>query len=269
MKQIISLISRGLRNPRHYIEALGLKRRQLQLIAFVAVLAMSIASFLTITFPLLHVVEDVTNVAEYIPDYTVSNHELTLNAPAKPLYYQADYAQVVFDDTIAQSGLSNALLIPNEKAAMISPSALIGFYVFKDKAFLTLNETLYAFDSIHDGRISHATLVDYARSFTQMKGPILLTGFITTFLISAFSYLIQMMMIASMVSGFNHHLTQPIPFKDRLRLTMTVSLLPLLLLQGLSLPITIHFLLLMAITLYIIFLMFKKHTDFIRNIMSG
>ncbi|MCW6663390.1 DUF1189 domain-containing protein [Aerococcaceae bacterium NML190073] len=269
MKKIISLIARGLRNPRHYIEALGLKRRQLQQIAFSAILVMSVASFLMIVLPLLHVAEDIAGVAEYIPNYTVNNQELTIQAPDKPLYYQADYAQVIIDDTVIRTGISNSILIPDDKARTINPGSLIGLYVFKDQAFLSLNQTLYSFDDIHNGTISPDALIAYVNSFAKMKGAILLVAFITTFIMSALSYLVQMLVIASMVSGFNLHLTQPIPFKDRLRLTMTVSLFPLILLQGLSLPVTIQFVLLMAITLYTIFLMFKKHTDFIRNITNG
>lgn len=269
MKQIISIISRGLRNPRHFIEALGLKRRQLRLIATTAILMMSVASFLNILSPLLHVVEDITGAAAYIPNYTVSNGELTIQAPDKPVYYQSDYAQFVIDDTVASTGLSKTLLLPDNKATMIDPYAVVGLYVFKDQALLMLNETLYVFEDIHNGSISHEALADYARSFEQMKLPILLTGFLTTLVLSALGYLIQMLIITSMVSGFNSRLTQPIPFKDRLRLTMTVSLFPLIVLQGFPLPITLQFFLLMSITLFIIYLMFKKHTDFIRNIMNG
>lgn len=271
MKTVFSLIQRGAVNPRYYIEAIGLESKQLRPLSWLAILVMTIMSMMTLLPRVQTALDDVASIAQYIPDYNVSNKTLTLKEVSQPIYYQAEYAQFVIDDTIERKGIEMNINVPNVKARQIDPTIPFGLYIFKDQAYVSAMGTLYKFTSIHDGQLPKKELISLILSFNQMQWVMYLSIFVTAFLISMFLYWLQVFLIAMMASMFNRKLSQPVPYRDRVKLTIVASFIPILVLEliGISMSsFSFKFAILASITLYTMFRTFRNHTDFIRNIMK-
>lgn len=271
MKTVFSLIQRGSVNPRYYIEAIGLKPKTLRPLSWLAILIMTIMSMMPLLPRVQTALDDIASIAQYVPDYSVSNKILTLKETSQPIYYQGEYAQFVIDDTIERKGIETNINLPNTKARLIDPTITFGLYIFKDQAYVSAMGTLYKFTNIHDGLLPKKELVSLIQSFNQTHWVMYLSIFATVFIISAFLYWIQIFLIAMMASMFNRKLSQPVPYRDRVKLTIVASFVPMLILEliGISMSnFSFKFAILAGITLYTMFRTFRNHTDFIRNIMK-
>ena len=89
---------------------------------------------------------------------------------------------------------------------------------------------------------------------------------------SFFVYWFQMFIISILAGFFNVRLTRAIDFKARLKLSVIISFVPIILLELMSIVIPgfiVTQFMVSAITLFLFYQAFKNHTKFIHTIMNN
>ncbi|MBZ6526242.1 DUF1189 family protein [Aerococcaceae bacterium DSM 111021] len=271
MKKIFNLLKLGLKNPRYYIESINVPWKYIHLVAFGSILVMTLALFINIIPTFSRISQDFSNAVEYIPEYTLSEGTLNIADGEKPLYYQSDSVQIVIDDSInSEMGFESE--ISEKQRTMLEPNAPFGIFIIEDYAFLTVGETVqeipgydYLFANQHRFELFLNYIAEESFSMNAMVFFIILVS-------SFFVYWFQILLISIMAGFFNVRLTRTIDFKSRIKLTVVISFIPILLLEAMSIIIpgfvATQFTL-ATITLFLLYLAFKNHTKFIHTIMNN
>lgn len=267
MKKLITLFIQGIKNPRYFIEALNLSRKELRLIRLLSVLVMTL-SFAFNAYPMItSFVSEVQEAVNMIPEYQVHNDELTLSQ-SKPIYYQSPNVQLVVDPTIQQKGIDMNIPIPKEKSAKIRTDALVNIFIFKDQTLFDMGTGLMKTDAFHTGELSKEMLSHYLK---DMQGTAVISVIIASFLVSGIMYSIQLLLIAFFAGSFNARLTQPVPFGARVRLVTVIAFIPLLAVEFGQMIwgfFPLRFFAWAAMTLYLLFSTYRNHTDFVRQMLD-
>lgn len=271
MKYTFKILKLGLKNPRFYIEAFNLKWRYLFFISFLAMIALA-ANIATQALPFISSVSnDVTASVEYIPEFSFEDGSLQLAEGEKPVYYQSNAFQLIVDDTLKSRGIQNFIPIDNDKLSSISTDTLFNLLILQDQSIAVIMGNMYRIPDSSLLFSNQEDLKNLLLSIDSQKAIMLISIFLTALLFSFFIYWLQMLLIASVAGWFNTRLTQEIPFKMRLKLSIMASFIPLVLLQVMDafLPFfSSNYILLLFITLYIIYLAFKNHTEFVQELMK-
>ncbi|UUX34587.1 DUF1189 family protein [Fundicoccus culcitae] len=270
MRQLFKLLFQALRNPRHYIETINMKWRTILILPLIATLVITM-NLLVLTDTILEgFFSDISMATQYVPEYTIEEATLTLNEAEKPLYYQSDFFQLVIDDTIENRGIQMNIPIPNEKAAAISDDTPLNLFLFKNQAVAMIGGVHNILD-YSNPLLSNDRLTSLMSSVNNQQFSILSAVFISYFVSATIFYWIQMFVIALLAGIFNMRLTQPLKYRTRLKLTVIISFVPLILIQIInSLFPTIQYstYLLQIITLFIYYMALKDHSRFIRSLME-
>ncbi|MGO4927644.1 DUF1189 family protein [Fundicoccus sp. Sow4_D5] len=271
MKYTLKILKLGLKNPRFYIEAFNLKWRYLFIISFMAMVALA-ANIATQALPFVNSVSnDVTASIEYIPEFYFAEGNLQLAEGEKPLYYQSNTFQLIVDDTLKSRGIQNFIPIANDKVDSISTNTLFNLLILQDQSIAVIMGNMYRIPESSQLFSNHTALNRLLLSIDSQKPMMLISIFLTALVFGFFIYWLQMLLIASVAGWFNTRLTQVIPYKLRLKLSIMASFIPLVLLQIMDafLPFfRANYILLLFITLYIIYLAFKNHTEFVQELMK-
>lgn len=271
LKYMFKLLKLGLKNPRFYIEALNLKWKNLFVLSLLAMLALS-GSIVVQTLPLIDSISnDVTAAVDHVPEFQFEDGLLKLEDNEKSLYYQSNFFQLVIDDTVSSRGMQNYIPIDTTKANKLSTDTLLNLLVLQDQTIVIIAGNFYRIPDYYHLFSNQDSLITLLQSIDSQKATMLTSVFITAFIFSFFIYWFQMLLIAAVAGWFNARLTQKILFKMRLKLSIIVSFVPLILLQLMDAILPFFrssYFMLMFITLYIIYLAFKNHTEFIRNLMQ-
>lgn len=272
LKQTFQIIFNGLKNPRFYIESINLKWRYLFLVSLIAVAALALNTTVQ-SVPLLDMIQqDVTSSADYIPNYKITDGELAIASGEKPLYYQSNSFQLVIDDTIASRGIQNYIPVDKTKADRISDNTLLNLFLLKDQSFVVIADNIYRIPDFSEQIFNRDTLMNLLYSIQNQQTVMLVTVFLTAFILSIGMYWIQVLMIGLMAAFFNPRLSKPLPLKSRLKLSVIVSLAPLISLQLVDMlapGFRSSSYLLMFITLYLIYLTFRNHSEFLQLLMKA
>lgn len=271
LKESLSIIKLGLRNPRFYIEAINLKWRYLIFISILGIAALALNTTI-LSLPLLDTItQDITSSAQYIPNYEIQDNGLTLAQDAKPVYYQSGSFQLVIDDTIESKGIQNYIPVDAAKAEKIADNKLLNLFILKDQTFVVVAGNMYRVPNFSEQVFNRDSLVGLLNSIQEQTLIMSLSVFATAFLFSIGIYWMQMLIIGLMVSFFNVRLTQPLPLSSRVKLSVMVSLVPLVILQIIDVLVPFFHsssYLLIGVTLYIIYLTFRNHTQFIKSLLK-
>lgn len=271
MKKIFNLLRLGLKNPRYYIEAINVPWRYINFVALLSILMMTFSMFISIIPTFSRIASDFQAASDYVPDFIIRDGQLELSDDAKPLYYQSDSLKIVIDDSISttteyKSGISN------EQKAMLEQSSAIGIYLLDDYSFITIGQTINeipAYEYLFANSHRFGLFLDYIAEESFSINSVL---FFVLFFSSAIIYLFQILFISILAGFFNIRLTRAITFKSRVKLTIIISFVPLVLLELISILIPgfiVTQFTLSVITLFILYLAFKNHTQFIHTIMNN
>lgn len=271
MKTLTKILIHALRNPRHYIESLNVKWRYIMILPLLASLAITLHILLVTDTVLDGFFADISNASQYIPEYTLEDESLVLADGATPLYYQSNFFQLVIDDTIENRGIQSYIPISKEKADLMADDIPLNLFLFKNQAVAVVGGIPRIINEYENTLLSQETLSRLMNSVTNQQFSMLSAVFLSYFVTSFIFYWIQMLLIALLAGIFNMRLSQPLPFKTRLKLTVVISFIPLVLIQLINSIFTnIQFgtYLLQVITLFLYYLALKDHTRFIRNLME-
>lgn len=271
MKYTFKILKSGLKNPRFYIEAFNLKWRYLFLVSLLAMITIA-ANIAVQALPFINSVsEDVAAAVAYIPEFSSKDDLLELAEGEKPLYYQSNTFQLIVDDTLKSRGIQNFIPIETDKLESISTNTLFNLLILEDQAIAIIMGNMYRIPNNAQLFNSHSNLKQFLLSIDSQKSIMLISIFLTALFFSFFIYWLQMLLIASVAGWFNMRLTQVISYKMRLKLSIMASFVPLILLQMMDAIFPFfkaNYVLLLFITLYIIYLAFKKHTAFVQDLMQ-
>lgn len=271
MKKIFNLLRLGLKNPRYYIEAINVPWRYINFVALLSILMMTLSMFISIMPAFSRIADDFQAATNYVPNFTYTNGELSLGDNSKPLYYQSEALNIVIDDSISttteyESG------IPNDQKAMMEANSAIGIYLIKDYSFIMIGQSSqeipaydYLFANSHRFKLFLNYIAEESFSMNSML-------FIVLFVSSALLYWLQILFISILAGFFNVRLTRAITYKSRVKLTILISFVPIILLELMSIFIPgfiVTQFTLAVITLFILYLAFKNHTQFIHAIMNN
>lgn len=271
MKKLVNLIKLGLKNPRYYIESINMPWKYIHLVAFGSILAMTLSLFISIIPTFSRIADDFSGAVDYIPEFSITDGNLSLGEDAKPLYYQSDSLQIVIDDSInSQMGYQSE--ISENQREMLQLEAPLGIYIIKDYAFLSVNGVAqdipaydYLFANQHRFELFLRYVAEESLSINAMLFFILIVS-------SFFVYWFQMFIISILAGFFNVRLTRAINFKARLKLSVIISFVPIILLELMSIIIPgfiVTQFMVSAITLFLFYQAFKNHTKFIHTIMNN
>lgn len=271
MKKTFNLLRLGLKNPRYYIEAINVPWRYINFVALLSILMMTVSMFASILPAFSRISDDFQAAVNYVPEFTFTNKELSLKDNAKPLYYQSDSLKIMIDDSISSTATYESD-ISKEQRNILESNSIIGIYLISDYAFITIGQTaqeIPAFDYLFANKYRFELFLKYfAEKSFSMSGML----FIILFISSSIIYWLQMLFISLLAGFFNVRLTRAITFRSRLKLTILISFVPILLLELMAIIIpgfiVTQFTLAM-ITLFILYLAFKNHTKFIHAIMNN
>ncbi|XJS11539.1 DUF1189 family protein [Aerococcaceae bacterium WGS1372] len=271
MKKIFNLLRLGLKNPRYYIESINLHWRQVNFVALLSILMMTISMFANIIPVFSRIADDFQTAINYVPDFTYNKGQLSLNEREKPLYYQSDNLKIVIDETVSTT-TNYGSGIPEKQRNILESNSPIGIYLIKDFVFITIGQTAqevpaydYLFANNHRFKLFLKYIAEESFSINSMV-------FIILFITSSLIYWFQMLLISMLAGFFNVRLTRAITFKSRLKLTIIISFVPIILLELTSIIIpgfVVTQFTLVMITLFILYLSFKNHTEFIHAIMNN
>lgn len=271
MKYTYEILRLGLINPRHYIEGMHIKWRHILLVSLLATLFMTLSNTLS-TYPEVNsLMNDFTDSIEYLPEYNISDNQLTIHSGSKALYYDSKYFQLIVDDTIKSNGSKNNLPISKEKADLIDPQTFFGLYILKDQILVSIPGSLAEFPQFTS--YFGTTNVDFSNAVKDfnMKNPIIISSIIFyNFIFSFISYTIQILLIAAFCGVFNFQLNRRLSMSLRARLAILVSFIPIIILSILSIGVNgIPMIpIITSLSLFIIYQGLKNHTDFLRNFMA-
>ncbi|WP_164470831.1 DUF1189 family protein [Vaginisenegalia massiliensis] len=266
MKNLFKLIRQGLDNPRYFVETIRFDWTQLLILNVLACLLMAL-SISSNQFPYLQKMDqDIQQMIQIIPNYSFKNHELQL--ASKPLYYQTDLFQLVFDDQVDQTNPQKSLSLPDNKADLINPEIPMGLYAFKKQTYLVVNQRLVPFKDFNQLSISRKGLIKYLASLKKSL-PLLL--FVVSFFGSMISYWLLILLIGLLAGFFNARLSKRVPLASRIKLAMTTSFIPWALVQIIAIVIPgfqQRLSLIVFASLWLIYQAFKEHTRFVHALME-
>lgn len=270
MKKIYSLLKMGLKNPRYYIESINLSWKYIHLLALLGISVMAASGTYRITPLVTDLGQDLQNAIEYLPDYNIEDGQLELVGDQKALYYSSNTFQLIIDDKLEVE--NNQIALKQNQKEIFDRNSLFGLYLVRNNAFAILNgqaQEVPSFDYIFANPHRLSLFLNF---YTDNFFRVITIIFITLMIGFFFSYWFQIILIGSLASLFNARLTRPISFSSRVKLSVMASFVPLVLLQLTSLLIpgfNANYLILAAITLFIIYKTFMNHTLFIRQIMNS
>lgn len=224
MKNIFSFLIQAYRTPRHFIQLLAVRWRQLLQISFVCIIALSIVNFVEIQPILQEIKHDAQGVIDYIPNYVYDDfNQLSLNND-KGLYYQSSFFQLVIDDQITLDEAATNLPITSEQLEAIDTNAPFSLYLFNRISLLTVNSQVYR---INPQSLSREQLLSYLQFFIAPSLGELVGQFLVLFVSATLSYVFQMIFFAFLLTLINRSIVPKMKFKQRLKLTIGISFLPI------------------------------------------
>ncbi|MBF6626480.1 DUF1189 family protein [Aerococcaceae bacterium zg-BR9] len=270
MKNIFKFLYKAYREPRLFIQIVAVKFKQIWHIAFAAILLLSISMTILGQPTFNAITKDISDAAKYVPDYTYKQGKLALAEGEKPLYYQSKAFQLVIDDSIESDGTLNKVPIDATKNDMIDPSIFISLYMFKDQTIASIGNNLYRLGNRANGFLTKQVLIDYLMLLTTRKTTVILTQWLTYLVIAFIIYWLQMFVLATLASSINRNLTSPFTFKQRLKLAIAISFLPLIILEAakLIIPGFIGSFFLLGMTfISLLYYMMHSHTAYVRDLL--
>lgn len=260
----------GLKNPRYYIESINFPWKYIHLIALLAISMMAATSTFAVSPVIRNLGQDLQAAVEFLPEFQIENQELQLGESEKALYYTSNTFELVIDDSIVVE--NNQLILNANQQELFNNKSPFALYIFRNNAFAVLAGQAQEIPSFDYLFANPHRLSLFLNFYTDNFIRVMTIVFISLFIGSFFLYWFQMILIASLASLFNARLTRPITFTSRLKLAVTVSLVPLILLEIVQFFIpgfSSSYLILAVISLFIIYKTFMNHTLFIRQIMSS
>lgn len=213
---------------------------------------------------------DISSASQYVPNYEITDKQLNISDNEKPLYYNSGFFQLVIDDTIENRGIQMNIPIPVEKANKISDDTPLNLFLFKNQAIAIVGGVDNMLD-YSNPLLSHDLFTRLMGSVNNQQFSLLGAVFLSYFVSSFIFYWIQMLLIALYAGIFNLRLVQPLPFKIRLKLSVIISFVPLILIQIINIfipAIQYGTFLLQFISLFLYYLALKDHSRFIKNLME-
>ncbi|WP_162890894.1 DUF1189 family protein [Suicoccus acidiformans] len=269
MKYTRNILIMGLQNPRYYIEAFKVKGRHILLLSLLAVLFMTIGLFRLYQGPLNSLVHDISQAETYLPDFTYEGGELNLAEGSKPLYYQSDTFQLVIDPTIEATNSRSVPLTPAQEER-IQANSILSLYLFKNNAFMgsgDIIQPVFEYDILF---ANDEALAFPLQALNQHKAQLSIAFFGSLYLSQYISYWVQMFLIAVIAGLFNLSMTRRIPLKNRIKLSVIISFVPIILIELVNffIPgIYLSYTVISFITILLMFFTFRNHTRFIQQIM--
>ncbi|HFI0463671.1 TPA: DUF1189 family protein [Streptococcus suis] len=270
MINIFKFLVKAYRQPRQFMQLLAVKFRQIHKISVVVVLAMAISLTLGNLSSFNRIKDSISGAIQYLPQYHYQDGQLQLDDQAKPLYYQSDYFQLVIDDTISSDGNIDQLQLPAEKQNVIDNNTLLNLFLFKDQALAKVSGNLYRLDTRTGDYLSRANLVNYLGLLDQNPWLGLISQFVTYLVMAFVYYWLQIFIFTLLSASFNRRLSMAMTFKQRLKLTIAMTALPLLLLAlvQIFIPGFMGSFLFAGISLFITLAQtLKDHTLYIRDML--
>lgn len=272
MKSLFYLYKEGLKKPRIFMASFELPRRQIWLVSWIAILIMSIS--LTVqTLPIFDsMMEDIHNASHYIPEYTTHEGQLTVSQQQKPVYYQSEFFQLVFDTSIESNGAVESLKLPQTKQQQIKNNIPLNVFIFKNQAFVLLGGSLLEITDLHNGSISPQQLKALLDASTTFKPYFIVVMSIVSFIFSSIFYGISVLIMALMAGIYNKRLSRPVPFKLRFRAMVILSFLPIIVFEMINMmmpyTVSISYIWVTGLTLWQYFRMLKDLTIYIMSTTS-
>ena len=271
MKAIFSIIKRGLQNPRFYLEALSVNWKSYFLFSLLMAFILSINT-IRIAVPILDDLQsNIETSIHYIPSYETKDREIVLNNGQKPLYYQSEYFQLIVDDQLTNLDSSGGLTLPKESLTRIDSKAWVNLFILKNQAMLFVKNAQYSqvlpLEIIGTDRQLKESLL----SLSGMQGIFYAILFFTALIAAWLIYGYIILVNAIIIGLLNIRLTVPLPFSGRIKLSMLLSALPLLvieILQWIDYEWAIPYYFVFFASFLIAYFAFKSHTQFMQELLE-
>lgn len=202
---------------------------------FLYLLLLSIVLFVPIGIEIVKVVgtvqQDLQTIADQLPEFTVTDNQLTTEAKDTGFIYQTDYMIFTFDPDGKReaSDLQNDLI-----------GSIMGVGLLKDEfVFTVTDENLLAtlipstlmkipYKNISEQMLTKEWVTNTAQSFSSV-GRLLSISFIIALLPIAFDFLLNIVLISLMANFFNRMRRGPLRFSETFKIVTFSATIPVLL----------------------------------------
>lgn len=270
MIPIYRFLIKAYQTPRLFMQLMTVKMRQIIKISipivFMLALMMTVGNLSTFN----KIKDSLADAVTYIPQYSYQEGQLHLGDNQKPLYYQSDYFQLVIDDSVQSDGQLENLVLPADKQNAIAKDKLISVFLFKDQAMAQIGTQLYKLDTQSSNFLSRESLIGYLTVLNQSPWIGYLSQYLTYLLFTFLYYCFQMVVYALLLSSFNRRLSMKLTYSQRLKLTIGMTALPLLVigLIQMMIPGFIGSFFIGGVSLFLIFQQtLKSHTLYVRDML--
>ncbi|PMB84312.1 DUF1189 domain-containing protein [Dolosicoccus paucivorans] len=267
LKRLLLIIKHGLNDPRYFIDSLNLSFKQLMPLRLLAITIIALTMTVNSSNLIQEMVTGVEGSAEHVPTYQIENGKLHLEEPA--LYYQTDFFQLIVDDEafLTQEGIK----IPTKRATAVSSSQPISLFILNNGVSVSLLNQPYRIAGGLDYFKDNKQLAYFLQSVYKQQPQMYAILFISQWIVTIGVYWLFIVFTAWLAQIFNLRLTQPIQFKNRVKLVTTISFIPIIavcVLQMIFPSFMYGFHAVVIATLYIMYQALKSHTEFLKKIMS-
>lgn len=267
LKRLLLIIKHGLNDPRYFIDSLNLSFKQLIPLRLLAITLMALTMTVNSSSLIQEMVTGVEGAFQHVPTYQVENGKLHLEEPA--LYYQTDFFQLVVDDEVflTQDGIK----VPTKRVSAISSSQPISLLVVNNGVSVSLLNQPYRLAGGLDYFSDNKQLAHFLQSVHKQQSQMYAILFVSQWIVTVGVYWLFIVFTAWLAQMFNLRLTQPIRFKNRMKLVTTISFVPIIavcVIQMIFPSFVYGFHAVVIATLYIMYQALKSHTDFLKKIMS-
>lgn len=262
MKDLFRLLVNSLKEPRFYIETRQFKLRKLLLLSLLPIAMMTLTNYLNLQPLVANMQGQIYQVREYLPDFNYQDGHLQIQDPDKALYYQSDDVQIVIDPTLKSNPLFHNIPMSQEKYQRIDTTKRFQLYLLYDQAYLSIDQAAYQLADPAKTFVDRQQLLKLLENFKANSWLFVAITLGTSLVFSILTYAIILLLLTLFAKLFNRFLNNPLGFRQRLKIIIAITLVPLLLFEFVKLFIPDLALPLFIFVPFILYLYYKSFKDY-------
>ncbi|MGX7091432.1 DUF1189 family protein [Hutsoniella sourekii] len=272
MKFLYNLLTQALLKPRYYVESVRIKGWSLILLSLIATLFMTTTSYKQLVPIISQLNQDSQHVQEYIPDFSYQEGELKLAEGNKSLYYSSPTFQLIIDSSIESQEDGRSIPISSQRKQLIEADKMFTLLLFKNNAYFITGGIINQIPIYQELFKNNQALVTALNVMANQTDLLKIYGFIMIFVTCFIIYWLQILILSSLIFiVFNRRLSKPMNFKQRIKIAVVTSFVPIILAQIVTWLIpSLHFgfVTIATTTIVILIYSFRSHTYFIVHLLT-
>lgn len=270
MRILLLIIYYSLSSPRYFVEAHYHKLKSVIGVAMIPILMMTLTQVLMIYPQIQSFYKDVSKAETYIPTFAYQNDKLVISEGDKPLYFRSDNLQVVVDDTARTVPIFNTIPISREKFDKIKDFSGVSLFILRDQAFVKYQDFEAEIPDPAMNLVTSNQLKSTLQSVVSHQWLSLIPLLLFSFLFAFTYYWFANLICAIIVGGMNQFLNQKLKIKERLKIVVPITFIPIILTEFIKMWLPGFSLSILVLALYVMIIYYRafiSYTQFINELI--